>query len=83
MININKSKEYGYLEAWEFAIDHPKAIITSKKANRSYKIDMLSKKHKLRFYNPVIKNWQVCSWIETEEIFDSWYITKEFKEDAI
>lgn len=79
---VNKAKEYTFLEAWEKAIDNKDLVITSKGSNVSYKIDMLEKKNKLRYYNPTVDTWQICSYIEPKEIFESWYITKQFMEDG-
>lgn len=77
MIKIDKKKEYLFLEAWEKAIDNKNIIITSKKSGDSYKIDMLEKYNKLRFYNPVIGTWQSCTYVLPEEIFNMWYITTD------
>ena len=73
---VNKAKEYAFLEAWEKAIDDNNLIITSKSSGVSYRVDMLEKKNKLRYYNPVIDNWQPCPYVEPKEIFDSWYISE-------
>lgn len=73
---INKEKKYDFLEAWEKAIDNRNLILTSVKSGYSYQIDMFEKKNKLRFYNPLIKSWQTCTYIEPKEIFDSWYLTE-------
>lgn len=73
--NINRTKEFSFLEAWEKAIDNSNVIITSKKSGVSYKIDMLKKKNKLIYFNPVINNWQSSTYVLPEEIFDVWYIT--------
>ena len=75
-LKINKGKEYQFLEAWVKGIDDRNVIITSKSSGVSYKIDMLEKKNKLRYYNPVIDNWQLCPYVEPKEIFDSWYVTR-------
>lgn len=74
-LKIDKSKEYAFLEAWEKGIDNRNLIITSKSSGDSYKIDIIEKKHKLKFYNPVISNWQPCTYVLPEEIFDEWYVT--------
>jgi hypothetical protein len=76
MIEINKSVEYDFLKAWEKAIDNRNVIITSKNSGDSYKIDLLEKYNKLKFYSPVISSWQRCTYILPEEIFGSWYITE-------
>lgn len=76
-LKINNVKEYQFLEAWEKGIDDRNVIITSKSSGLSYKIDMLEKKNKLKYYNPVIDNWQPCPYVEPKEIFGSWYITKQ------
>lgn len=76
-LKINKTKEYTFLEAWEKAIDDNNLIITSKSSSVSYRVDMLEKKNKLRYYNPVIDNWQPCPYVEPREIFNNWYITKQ------
>lgn len=76
MVEINKSVEYTFLEAWEKAIDNKKIIITSKKTGASYKVEAVGKKDRLKFFNPVIANWQIYHCIEESEIFDMWYITK-------
>lgn len=73
---VNKAKEYTFLEAWEKSIDDKNVIITSKNSGISYKIDMLEKQNKLRYYNPVIENWQPCPYVEPKEIFNTWYVTK-------
>lgn len=74
-LNIDKTKEYPFLEAWEKSIDNKK-LITSKSSGVTYKIDMLDKNNKLRYYNPTIDTWQICSYVEPREIFDSWYISE-------
>lgn len=76
MIEVNKSVEYTFLEAWGKAIDNKKIIITSKNTGASYKVEEHRKKDRLKFFNPVIKNWQIYHCIEEAEIFDMWYITK-------
>lgn len=76
-ICVNKNKEYEFLKAWENGIDDRNVIITSKNSGVSYKIDMLEKKNKLKYYNPTIGTWQICSYVEPREIFDSWYVTKQ------
>lgn len=75
-LNIDKTKEYPFLEAWEKSIDNKNLIITSKSSGVSYKIDMLEKKNKLKYYNPVIDNWQPCPYVEPKEIFNTWYVTR-------
>lgn len=76
MIEVNKSVEYTFLEAWEKAIDNKNIIITSKNTGASYKVEEINKKDRLKFYNPVIRNWQIYHCIEEKEIFDMWYITE-------
>ncbi|WP_297429800.1 hypothetical protein [Clostridium sp.] len=76
MIKTNKLVEYDFLKAWEKAIDNKNVIITSKKSGDSYRIDILEKRNKLKFYNPVIDAWQPCTYVLPEEIFNPWYITK-------
>ena len=76
MIEINKSVEYTFLEAWENAIDNKSIIITSKKTGASYKVEKVEKKERLKFFNSVIDNWQIYYCIEEKEIFDKWYITE-------
>lgn len=75
-IDIDKTKEYTFLEAWGKAIDDNNLIITSKSSDVSYRINMLEKKNKLRYYNTVIDNWQPCSYVEPKEIFNTWYVTR-------
>lgn len=72
---VNKSVEYEFLKAWENAIDNKGVIITSKKSGDSYKIDILEKHNKLKFYNPVLDAWQPCTYVLPEEIFGMWYVT--------
>lgn len=74
-IKIDKTIEYKFLEAWEKGIDDKNMIITSKKSGESYRIDISEKQNKLKFYNPVIANWQSCTYVLPEEIFDVWYVT--------
>jgi len=74
---VNKSVEYEFLKAWEKAIDNKNIIITSESSGDSYKIDISEKRNKLKFYNPVIDNWQPCTYVLPEEIFNNWYITIE------
>lgn len=74
-LKINKDREYAFLEAWEKAIDNKNTIITSKSSGDSYKIDMCDKKNKLKFFNPTIDNWQPCTYVLPDEIFNTWYIT--------
>lgn len=73
---IDKSKEYEFEEALMIGKKNRDVIITSKKDCRSYKIDMLEKNNKLKFFNPVIDGWQVCSYVEPKEMFDKWYVTE-------
>lgn len=73
---INKTIEYTFLEVWGNGIDDSSSIITSKISGDSYKIDITSKKNKLKFYNPRILSWQPCTYVLPEEIFGPWYITK-------
>ena len=75
-LKMNKTEEYTFLEAWEKAIDENNLIITSKSSGVSYKIDMLEKENKLRYYNPTIGTWQICSYVEPKEIFCGWYVTR-------
>ena len=75
-LEIDKTKEYDFLTAWVKAIDNKNVIITSKSSKGSYKIDINKKKNKLEFFNPVIDNWQVCTYLLPEEIFNTWYITQ-------
>lgn len=74
---IDKTIEYTFLEAWEKSIDDVDVIITSKSSGDSYRIDMLAKNNKLKFYNPVIDSWQPCTYVLPEEIFNVWYVTKK------
>lgn len=74
---INKTIEYTFLEAWEKSIDDENVIITSKSSGDSYKINILEKKNKLKFYNPTISGWQSCTYVLPEEIFNGWYVTTE------
>jgi len=71
---INKTKEYTFLEAWEKCFNDKNVIITSKKSSDSYKIEF-EKQNKLKFYNPVIVGWQLCTYILPDEIFNNWYVT--------
>jgi hypothetical protein len=73
--NINKTKEYTFVEAWEKSINDKNVVITSKSSGDSYKIDISEKKNKLKFYNPTIASWQHCTYLLPEEIFNAWYIT--------
>lgn len=82
MIEINKSVEYTFLEAWEKAIDNQNIIITSKSTGSSYKVEKVAKKARLKFFNSVIDSWQTYHCIEEKEIFDKWYIT-EIKKKVI
>lgn len=70
---IDKTKKYTFIDAWKKAINDSNMIITSEKSSISYKVDKLSKK--LKFYNPIIASWQVCTYMLPEEIFNLWYIT--------
>lgn len=72
--NIDKSKEYTFLEVWEMCLENSDVFITSKSSGNSYRIEKIGKKKKLKFYNPVICGWQVCGYIVPEEIFDMWSI---------
>jgi hypothetical protein len=51
-------------------------IITSKSSGDSYIIESFSKEKNLKFYNSIIANWQKCTYILPDEIFDMWYITQ-------
>lgn len=72
---IDKSKEYMFIEAWAKGINE-NVIITSKNSGDSYIIEKYSKKKKLKFFNSVLDNWQQCTYILPDEIFDMWYITQ-------
>ena len=74
---INKTKEYTFIEAWGNSINDNNVIITSKSSGDSYKIDKFVKGNKLKFYNPVISNWQQCTYVLPEELFNLWYVTTE------
>lgn len=76
MIEINKSVEYTFLEAWEKAIENNNIIITSKNTGSNYKVEKVGKKDRLKFFNPVIDSWQIYYCIEEKEIFDMWYVTR-------
>ncbi len=76
-ININKTKEYAFIEAWGKCIDDSNVIITSKSSGDSYKVDKFSKGNILKFYNPVIASWQKCTYVLPEELFNVWYVTVE------
>ena len=73
---IDKTKDFHFIEAWEKAIDNSDVIITSKKSEISYKIDMSKNGNKLIYFNPVIDSWQTSTYMLPEEIFDAWYVTK-------
>lgn len=77
MFNIDKSKEYEFLTAWEQAIDDNSIVITSKTTEVSYKIDLKEKNNKLKYWNITLKNWLVANYIEPKEIFGQWYVTSE------
>lgn len=72
---IDKTKEYTFIEALGKIIHSNNLIITSKISGYSYKIYKSEKQNKLKFYNPVIDGWQLCTYMLPEEIFDMWYIT--------
>jgi hypothetical protein len=72
---IDKSKEYTFIEAWVSGLDG-NVIITSKSSGDSYIIEKFSKEKNLKFYNSTITNWQKCTYILPDEIFDMWYITQ-------
>jgi len=74
---IDKTKEYTFIEAWKKSVDDNNIVITSKSSGDSYKIYKDAKQSKLKFYNPVIDNWQLCTYVLPEEIFNMWYVTKE------
>lgn len=78
--SVDKSIEYEFEEALKIGKKNRTVIITSKKDGMSYKIDMLEKNNKLKFFNPIIDDWQVCSYVEPKEIFDKWYVTKQKSE---
>lgn len=71
MININRNKEYSFIEAYKRLIENKDIVITSKISNYSY----AAEKDKIKFFNPIISLWQVCNFFTTEEILDKWYIT--------
>lgn len=75
-IDIDKSKEYEFLIAWENAIDDNNKLITSKNTGVTYRIDLKDKKDKLKYWNTTFENWIKANYLEPKEIFDSWYITK-------
>lgn len=72
---IDVTKKYTFIEAWRKGTNDRNVIITSDSSGNNYKIDSSSKK--LKFYNPVIAAWQVCTYILPEEIFNMWYITAD------
>jgi hypothetical protein len=73
---VDKSKEYIFLEAWQELLSRKDVVITSENTRYSYKIYELKDKIKLKFYNPIISSWQICSFLLQEEIFGIWYVTK-------
>ena len=75
MDNINNSKEYTFTEAWVKLFDGN--IITSKNSNYSYAAEKSNGIIKLKFYNPVISIWQLCTFFSSDELLDKWYINKE------
>lgn len=76
-LDIDKSKEYEFLMAWENAIDDNRKLITSKNTGITYKIDLKDKNNKLKYWNEVLESWRIVHGVEPKEIFDSWYITKQ------
>lgn len=72
---LNRTNEYTFSEALNELLDKSNIIITSKKTGDSYVIYKLKEKIKLKFYNTVIKGWQICSYLAPDEIFDKWYVT--------
>lgn len=70
---VDVIKKYTFIEAWRKGISDSNVIITSENSCINYRIDKFSKK--LKFYNPIIAAWQVCTYILPEEIFNMWYIT--------
>lgn len=73
---VNKEKEYTFSEALEEILSKSNIIITSKKTEDSYIVCKLKEQIKLKFYNSVIKRWQLCSFLSPDEIFSEWYVTK-------
>lgn len=73
---LNKTKEYTFSEALQELLDKSNIIITSKKTGDSYIVYRLKEKIKLKFYNSVIRSWQICSFLSPDEILDSWYVTQ-------
>ena len=67
--------EYTFSEAWENLL-HGK-IITSKNSNYSYAAEKSNGIIKLKFYNPVISIWQLCTFFSSDELLDKWYITNK------
>lgn len=70
--SIDKTKEFTFIEAWTKLFENN--IITSKNSNYSYKIDRIDKAFKLKFYNPIIKIWQICTFFSSDELLDKWYV---------
>lgn len=42
--NIDKSKEYTFLEVWEMCLENSDVFITSKSSGNSYRIEKIGKK---------------------------------------
>lgn len=76
-IEIDKSKEYSFAEAWTALVNNINTVITSKATGLNYLIKSSNRKTVLKYYNPVIKGWQNCTYVLPDEIFDKWYVTKK------
>lgn len=74
MFDIDKSKKYEFLEAWEKAIDDNSIVITSENTEITYKIE---NDNKLKYWNITFGNWLVANYIEPKEIFGQWYVTRQ------
>lgn len=75
MSKIENSKEYTFSEAWKKLFDGN--IITSKNSNYSYAAEKSNGVIKLKFYNPVMAIWQLCTFFSSDELLDKWYITNK------
>ncbi len=74
---IDKTKEYTFIEAWGMSIENNNVIIKSKRSGDRYKVEKFSNKYILKFFNPTIAAWQKCTYVLPEELFDKWYMTTE------
>lgn len=76
IVPIDKSKEYEFSTAFNELLKKSNVIITSKSSGLSYIREKKKDKSILMFYSETICTWRISDGFLSEEMFDSWYITR-------